>query len=146
MKKATLTALPARLLTVNAEATALRIKMGNAFELSGAFHNTLAAYAQGKVSGVRLTVRAQSPRLSEVYGIKGDLNTLGLSITANRDLTPTEKRKIEKALEFYLDNVTVQRTLKRDGKARAELRDRTVIHKETAETSIAGITKYVIAF
>lgn len=146
MKKATLKALPAALLTVNAEATALRIKMGQAYELNGGFYGALAAYAQTKVDGVLLTVRAHGPRLSEVYGITGDLNTVGLQVLTNREITEEEKRKIEKAIEFYVSNVTVQRTLFKEVTHRKELRDRTIIHKETEKYVKAGILKYVVVF
>lgn len=146
MKKAYLTALTARILTVSDEVATLRLKMGNSFEVNGGFHNSLAAYAQSKVPGLRLWVRAQSPRLAEVYGIAGDLNTLGLSVTSNRALTPAEKRIVENAFDFYIKNVSVHRTLKTDSTARLELRQRTKFHKEGKEYSVAGITKFVIAF
>jgi len=150
MKKNTLTATEALSFRTTEQRTALNVKMGTTYEVNGGWYSALANYVHG-ATGAKITVRAHGPRMGELYGLTGDLNSLGLHVKAQGEVTARKRKEILKAIEFFLGNVTVQRTVYTHAKTRMELRAVSKAHGygktvEGKDVTIYGITHFVVAF
>lgn len=147
MKKSFLTSAPAVLFTADEKRTALNVKMGTAYEVQGGWYRTLEAFIRVE-TGVRVIARSHGPRMSELFGLAGDLNTMGIHLKASQRLTEKQREQILKAVKYYLKNIVIQRTCLSDSKFRAELRTTSTSHKEYKAEGINytvyGITKIMV--
>jgi hypothetical protein len=146
MKKATnLTALAALLISTDPNKAKVQYPLFS-YEVDGGFYSNLGMQLSSVIPGVRVTVRAHGPRMAELYGVSGSLNHLGLHVRPSRELTPLEMSKLQQTVKFYLQNVTLHRTVKTNGKNRMELRQNTEFVKVTKAYSVALIQQFVVAF
>ena len=149
MKKNTLTlTAPATSFNVNSEKVALNIRLNTAYEVDGGWYKALAAFIFWR-TGVKVTVRAHGPRMGELFGLTGDLNTLGLHVRTQTELSEKKRREILNAVEFFFGTVSVKRTVLTEGKSRQELRAASTAHGKYKVDGLSfteyGITTFIVA-